>query len=172
MLLVRDLLADAPGEAIRFALLGAHYRQPLDWSAAGLTQAKKSLDRLYGLVRDLEHVPNAASSVELINPFVAALEDDLNFPKAIAELFNIAKVARRASAESDAAAAKAALLEAGQLVGLLQQSPEDWFFGRWYANAEDEEIQVLVDARREARQAGDYSAADRIRAELSTLGLR
>jgi cysteinyl-tRNA synthetase len=171
VLLVRDLLADAPGEAIRFALLGAHYRQPLDWSAAGLTQAKKSLDRLYGLVRDLEHVPNAASSSELINPFVAALEDDLNFPKAIAELFNIAKVARRASAESDAAAAKAALLEAGQLVGLLQQSPEDWFSGAGHANAADEEIQVLVDARREARQAGDYSAADRIRAELSDLGV-
>ncbi|MEC7655443.1 MAG: cysteine--tRNA ligase, partial [Pseudomonadota bacterium] len=95
VLLVRDLLDDAPGEAIRFALLGAHYRQPLDWSAKGLAQAKRGLDRLYGVLDDLSDVPDVPLAADLLNTFEAALEDDLNFPGAIAELFQLAKAARQ-----------------------------------------------------------------------------
>ena len=95
VLLVRDLLDEAPGEAIRFALLGAHYRQPLDWSTDGLAQARHGLDRLYGVLRDLGDAPDIACPLGLLDAFVAALEDDLNFPRAIAELFRIAKAARQ-----------------------------------------------------------------------------
>ena len=104
VLLVRDLLSEAPGEAIRFALLGAHYRQPLDWSTDGLLQARRGLDRLYGVLRDLGDGPDITCPPGLLDAFVAALEDDLNFPAAIAELFRIAKAARQATAVADRAA--------------------------------------------------------------------
>ena len=171
VLLVRDLLREAPGEAIRFALLGAHYRQPLGWGADGLAQAKRGLDRLYGTLRDLGDAPDVACPPGLLGAFEAALEDDLNFPGAISELFRIAKAARQATTATDRAAHKAALRTAGGLLGLLQEEPAAWF---GQTAGEDEgtaPIQRLVEARSAARSARDYATADRIRAELASLGI-
>ena len=171
VLLVRDLLDGAPGEAIRFALLGAHYRQPLDWSADGLAQARRGLDRLYGVLRDLGDLPDVPCVPGLLDTFEAALEDDLNFACAIAELFRIAKAARQATTAADCARHKAALREAGRLLGLLQEDPAVWF---GQPDGEDREtawIQRLVEARRAARSVRDYATADRIRAELASLGI-
>ncbi|MEM8769151.1 MAG: cysteine--tRNA ligase [Pseudomonadota bacterium] len=171
VLLVRDLLKEAPGEAIRFALLSAHYRQPLDWSSEGLEQARRSLDRLYGVLRDLSDVPDVDCPPDLLEAFDAALEDDLNFPRAIAELFALAKASRQASSEEDRAAGKAALSSAAEVLGLLQQDPAAWF-GQSEGEAEDTaEIQRLVAARLAARSARDYATADRIRDELAALGV-
>ena len=171
VLLVRDLLSEAPGEAIRFALLGAHYRQPLDWSADGLAQAKRGLDRLYGTLRDLGDAPDTACPLGLLDAFEAALEDDLNFPGAIAELFRIAKAARRATTVADRAAYKAALRDAGYVLGLLQQEPGTWLGQTSEENADAAAIQRLVEARQAARSTRDYATADRIRAELASLGI-
>ena len=171
VLLVRDLLSQAPGEAIRFALLGAHYRQPLDWSADGLAQAKRGLDRLYGTLRDLGDAPDAACPPGLLDAFEAALEDDLNFPGAIAELFRLAKAARRAITLADRAAYKAALREAGGLLGLLQGDPARWFGRPPGEDGEMTRIQHLVEARQAARAERDYATADRIRDELVASGI-
>ncbi|MEO1192417.1 MAG: cysteine--tRNA ligase [Pseudomonadota bacterium] len=171
VLLVRDLLEQAPGEAIRFALLGAHYRQPLDWSAEGLARARRGLDRLYGTLRDLDDAADAAAPDSLLAAFEAALDDDLNFPAAIAELFHLAKAARKAETPTERGAYKAALREAGSLLGVLQQDPADWFGLAAEDEAEAAEIQRLVDARLAARSARDYDTADRIRAELASLGI-
>ena len=171
VLLVRDLLKEAPGEAIRFALLGAHYRQPLDWSAEGLAQAKRGLDRLYGTLRDLGDAPDVACPPGLLDAFEAALEDDLNFPGAVAELFRMAKAARQATAQADRTAYKAALRGAGQLLGLLQQDPAAWFGQPSGADEATAEIQRLVDARQTARSARDYATADRIRDQLVAVGV-
>ena len=171
VLLVRDLLGQAPGEAIRFALLGAHYRQPLDWSADGLAQAKRGLDRLYGTLRDLGDAPDIACPLGLLDAFEAALEDDLNFPGAIAELFRIAKAARRAMTVADRATYKAALREAGGLLGLLQEDPAHWFGQPSGEDGDTAEIQRLVEARQAARSARDYATADRIRDELVAFGI-
>ncbi len=171
VLLVRDLLGEAPGEAIRFALLGAHYRQPLDWSTDGLVQARRGLDRLYGVLRDLGDGPDIACPPGLLDAFVAALEDDLNFPAAIAELFRIAKAARRATTVADRAAYRAAFLDAGGLLGLLQQEPAAWFGQPTREDGDTARIQRLVEARLAARSARDYATADRIRAELAALGI-
>ena len=171
VLLVRDLLDQAPGEAIRFALLSAHYRQPLDWSADGLIQAKRGLDRLYGVLHELGDAPDMECPPGLLDVFTAALEDDLNFPRAIAELFQVAKAARRAEAPEERAAYKAALLNAGGVLGLCQQNPEAWFERPVIENQDHAKIQGLVDARRTARSARDFAAADRIRDELSALGV-
>ncbi|MGP1255700.1 MAG: cysteine--tRNA ligase [Kiloniellales bacterium] len=171
VLLVRDLLSEAPGEAIRLALLGAHYRQPLDWSADGLAQAKRGLDRVYGALRDLGDAPDVACPPGLIDAFEAALQDDLNFPSAIAELFRIAKAARRATAPADRAAYKAALRDAGGLLGLLQQDPAAWFGPLSGEDEDTARIQHLVEARQAARSAGDYATADRIRDQLVAFGI-
>ena len=171
VLLVRDLLDEAPGEAIRFALLGAHYRQPLDWSADGLAQARRGLDRLYGVLRDLGDLPDVPCVPGLLDTFEAALEDDLNFPGAIAELFRIAKAARRATTVADRAACRAALRNAGGLLGLLQQDPAAWFGQPSGEDGGTARIQRLVEARQAARAGRDYATADRIRAELAALGI-
>jgi len=171
VLLVRDLLGEAPGEAIRFALLGAHYRQPLDWSTDGLVQARRGLDRLYGVLRDLGDATDNACPPGLLDAFEAALEDDLNFPAAIAELFRIAKAARQATTVADRATYKAALREAGGLLGLLQQDPVAWLQQSVEEDHDTATIQRLVEARLAARAGRDYATADRIRAELAALGI-
>ena len=171
VLLVRDLLDEAPGEAIRFTLLGAHYRQPLDWSADGLAQAKRGLDRLYGTLRDLGGCPDVAVPAGMLDAFEAALEDDLNFPVAIAELFKLAKAARRATTATDRATHRAALLDAGGLLGLLQQNPAAWLGQPTEEDGDTARIQRLVEARQAARSTGDYATADRIRDELKNLGV-
>ncbi len=171
VLLVRDLLSAAPREAIRFALLSAHYRQPLDWSADGLSQAKRGLDRLYGTLRDLGDAPDVACPSGFLDGFEAALEDDLNFPGAIAKLFEIAKAARQVTSVADRAAHKAALRDAGGLLGLLQEDPAAWFGRPKGDDGDTATIQRLVDERLAARSARDYAKADQIRDELASLGV-
>ncbi len=171
VLLVHDLLDEAPGEVIRFALLGAHYRQPLDWSTDGLAQAKRGLDRLYGVLRELDEVTDTDCPPDLMDKFVTALEDDLNFPRAIAELFQTAKAARQATTTADRAAYKAALRDAGALLGLLQEDPAAWFGQSTEENQDTAKIQRLVEARWAARSARDFATADRIRDELAALGV-
>ena len=171
VLLVRDLLNDAPGEAIRFALLSAHYRQPLDWSRKGLMQAKRGLDRLYGVLDDLSDTHDTTYAPGLLDAFKIALSDDLNFPGAIAELFQLAKAARQAGTAAARASYKAALREAGDLLGLLQQAPADWFGRPTDRDSDTVKIEGLVEERFAARSARDYATADQIRAELAALGV-
>jgi len=171
VLLVRDLLAEAPGEAIRFALLTAHYRQPLDWSSAGLLQARRGLDRLYSILRALADVPIVDSVDDGLQTFETALDNDLNFPAAIAELYRIAKAADQATSRTERGRMKTALLQAGAVLGLLQQCPEAWFATTSTGIEDTTAIERLVEARRSARAARDFAAADRIRDELVSLGV-
>ena len=172
VLLVHELLKQAPGEAIRLALLNAHYRQPLDWTDDGLTQAKRMLDRLYGALRALADV-EVASDAAPDADFLAALEDDLNTPKALAALFDLARRANTATDEADKAQIKGALLASARLMGLLEEDPEAWFAGD--AAAGDgpaaEEIEARIEARRTARAGKDFAEADRIRDELAAAGV-
>ena len=125
VLLVRDLLAEAPGEAIRYALLGAHYRKPLNWSTATLDRAKQALDRFYLTLRDLPG-PNQAPADTMPNNVLAALEDDLNTPQAFAKLRTLARQANASDDPARRRALKAELLAGGRLFGLLEQDPESW----------------------------------------------
>lgn len=172
VLLVHQLVEQAPGEAIRLALLNGHYRQPLDWNDDVLPQAKAMLDRLYGALRQLDDV-EPANEASVPESFLAALLDDLNTPKALSELFAVAKKANVATDPLERAKLKAALVQSGFLLGLLQQDANSWFEGEvdGASDLDAAAIEAQIDARNAARAAKDFAEADRIRDALADAGV-
>ena len=172
VILPNELLKTTPGEVIRWALLSAHYRQPLDWTPELLEQSRKALDRLYGALRRAKDVP-MDQAMEAPAEVMAALEDDLNTPQALSCFFEVSSAIERAVTAGDTAAIaanKARLIEAGALLGFLQADPDAWFEG----DASDDlkaQVEDLLKRRVEARTAKDWTAADAIRAELDALGV-
>ena len=165
-LLVHDLIKEHPPEALRLVLLSAHYRQPFDFTRAGVDQAKKTLDRYYGFLRDSADVPDI--DVPMPEAFIAALEDDLNTPKAMAELAQIAK-----GFAADKARAKAELKAAGKVLGILQQDPQHWFEAAPAAadGLDAAAIESMITARRDARAQKNFAESDRIRDALAAQGI-
>ena len=158
---VRDLRARAPGEAIRLLLLKTHYRAPLDFTDAGLAEAKAELDYFYNALKNAGDVDAAAIAADSV---MAALCDDLNTAKAIAEMHEMA----RALNTTRSAEAKGALLDAGRMLGLLQSDAQAWFKqglgdAGWIKDA--------IAARLAARKAKNFAKADRIRDELKAKGI-
>src|SRR4249919_451982 len=165
--ILHELLAGQPPEAVRLALLSAHYRQPLDWSDASIEQAIRTLDRLYGTLRDLADI-DATADAQLPEGVEAALCDDLNTPSVLAEMARIAAEARCSSSVEERRRLKAQLLSAGAILGLLQQDPETWF-GR--GGDDEARIQALVDERSAAKKARDFKRADELREQLAAEGV-
>ena len=166
-----ELLDEAPGEAIRLALLTAHYRDPLDWTSDRLHQARQTLDRFYRaltLPRDavFERFGEAA---EVLRPVREALEDDLNTPLALTHLHELAGAINRTSSDAERSALQRALETGGQLMGLLGQPPLDWLQGS--AKADAERIEQRIAARATARRQRRFAEADNIRKELATEGI-
>jgi cysteinyl-tRNA synthetase len=168
---VRELLGEAPGEAIRLALLATHYRDPLDWTNDRLQQARQSLDRFYRAMS----LPRAAvlerfgEAEEALRPVREALEDDMNTPLALAELHELAGAVNRASTDAERSAMQGALASGGRLMGLLERDPLEWL--RLGAPTDTFRIQALVAARTTAREERRFAEADRIRAELAAEGI-
>ncbi|MBV2209350.1 MAG: cysteine--tRNA ligase [Thermomonas sp.] len=164
---VHDLVQQHPPEALRYALLSAHYRQPLEWSDGLIEQSVRTLDRLYGTLRDLA---DTNASAHIPAGVEAALDDDLNTPQALAEVARIAAEARKAVSTEDKVRRKSELLGAGQILGLLQQDPQAWF-ARGASNEDDARIQALVDERASAKKNRDFARSDAIRDQLASEGI-
>jgi cysteinyl-tRNA synthetase len=171
---VHELLEEGHrGEAIRLALLSAHYRQPLDISREAIKEAKEQLDRFYialDKVRDI--TPESMREPPL--DVLAALEDDLNTPMAISHLHEALTALNRAGSAQEKAHWKAALLADGQLLGLLQDDPARWLKGEAATTGNGVDaawIEQQIAARTAARKAKDFAAADRIRKELLDAGV-
>jgi cysteinyl-tRNA synthetase len=171
VLLVHDLVKQIPGEVMRLALLSAHYRQPLDWSEETLESARRKLDRLYGAVRGIDVSDEARAAAEPPVALVAALEDDLNSPKAMAEFFGLARELNKTSDVADKQRLAATMYAAGDLIGLLQSDPETWFAGHTVGQILAEEIEALLVKRNEAKATQDFAVADGIRDQLAAAGV-
>jgi len=181
-LVLHELLEKHPPEVLRFLLLKAHYRQPLDWSDAAVQQARATLDGWYGVLRDLAgaDAPALDDSDPSWTQYAGlarlheALCDDLNTPEAFVAMANLVSNARWAvSATTEhRRAAKAPLLAAGRLLGFLQQDPEAWFKQTTPGTTVDaERVEALIAQRNAARAARDFARADAVRAELAALGV-
>ena len=166
---VRELLEQYPGETLRFALLSAHYRSPLNFSRELLDSAQSTLDGFYLALRnagEVEPVEPAAGD----SPVFAALLDDLNTPAAIAELHQLAKALNKAS-DSEKPAARAALLAGGAVLGVLGESPDDWLAKDDEGGLSSDAIDQLLVERAEAKSNRDFARADAIRDELNAAGI-
>lgn len=148
---LNEVLAKAPGEAVRFLLMRSHYRSTLDFSDAGLKEARTELDRFYRAIQ--KHPQAADRQVPLMLVFDALL-DDLNTPAAIAALHKYADMAL-AGNEVGAVALKAA----GKLLGLFNVTPDEWFRG----DIDEAAIEGLITQRVAARAAKNFAESDRIR---------
>lgn len=173
--LVRELLKQYRGEVLRFALLSAHYRSPLNFSEELLTQASSALDSLYQALRGRGkkvqpqqhyHFPDS-------HPVLRALLDDLNTAEAISELHAIASQLNKADGET-AARLKAELLAAGRLMGLLQENPEQWFQQQAASpnGLDARQIETLIAERAAAKKSREFQRADAIRTELLEAGIQ
>jgi cysteinyl-tRNA synthetase len=157
---IRDLLKDWPGEVLRLAMLQTHYRQPINWTTAGLREAQKTLDHWVALTGDIEPGLLCADTLE-------ALADDLNTPKALGALHEL-----RSEAARGARPAAASLKASARLLGLLQKSQREWTSFRPGSLALDErKVASLIAARAAARNIKDFKESDRIRDELAKMGV-
>ena len=164
---VNDLLKDYHGENIRLCMLNTHYRQPLNWTATGLAQAKDALDRWYGA---LQLVAEDCEENNALQEFQSALLDDLNTPLAISVIHTAANKLHKSPSISH----KANLLYTAKLIGLLKVKPEDWF--KWQPKNKsfginEARINELINRRTKARLERDFAAADNIRSELAVKGI-
>ena len=167
---VRDALKRWRGEEIRWLLLSAHYRQPLDWTEQGLKQARTNLDRIYNALRRGGADRVAAKPDEGLGDVRAALRDDFNTPLALSELMALAGRLNRSTDANERGALVAAIRAAGDLLGLVQEDAEAWFqtgTGELDADAIDQ----LIAERTAARESKDFATSDRIRDDLLAQGV-
>jgi cysteinyl-tRNA synthetase len=163
---VRDALGQAPGEIIRLALLGTHYRAPLDWTEDRLVEAEISNGKFYralsvgGFSPESWLPPPEAAT----RPFLDALSDDLNAPLAVSYLHSLTGAIYRTTDDDERGALQQALMFAGNLMGLLKRDPRDWL------EPTNPAVAGRIAARAEARQRRDFAEADRIRDELAAEG--
>ena len=173
VLLVSNLLNEANGEVIRMALIGTHYRQPLDWTDSILEESKDKLDRMYDALLKFEtdvH-PDEAKVNQICKNFFEALEDDLNTPKALAEVFAIVKQLNSQGNDADRVALIAAIKKCGDFLGILSYSPKQWFQENNNLKLTEEEILKLLELRNIARSKKDFAESDRIRDDLLLQGI-
>ena len=165
---IREVLQQYDAEVVRFFILRAHYRSPLNYSDAHLDDAKSALARLYTALKE---APLAATPVDWTRPaaqaFKVAMDDDFNTPEALAVLFDLASSANRGDADS-----AQMLRNLGGLLGLLQRDTADFLkSGAVGAGLSEAEIDAMIVARREARAAKNFAESDRIRDALLAAGI-
>ena len=166
---LKQVLGNFPGEGVRLALLGVHYRKPLDWSAETVRLACRNLDKWYRMLLEL---PAEDAGGEPDPGITEALNDNLNTPQAAAVLHRLASAAATAPA-AERTAHLGALRASAAVLGLLQQDPQAWLHWKppQAASLDDNEIEALIVERARARAAKDFATADDIRSRLSAAGV-
>ncbi|MEM6538794.1 MAG: cysteine--tRNA ligase [Pseudomonadota bacterium] len=168
VVLPRDLLKQWNGETLRWALLSAHYRQPLEWTNDLVAQSKRQLDKFYRIIGDFPDIAPSEPSASVMD----ALTDDLNSPAAFAALHELREGIAKASGAAQAERVSS-LKASGRLLGFFEATPEEWFKGVTpdAASMSDGEISQLLEERAAARRSKNYSRADEIRDLLAADGI-
>jgi cysteinyl-tRNA synthetase len=165
---IREVVAKYDAEVVRFFILRAHYRSPLNYSDKHLDEAKSGLTRLYTALKGTAAAPTAIDwSRAYAASFRAAMDDDFNTPEAIAVLFELANEINKTGSTVLAALLK----QLGALLGLLQRPAEEFLKGDLPTGWTVERIELLIAQRAAAKTAKDYREADRIRKELADAGI-
>jgi cysteinyl-tRNA synthetase len=170
---IREVLQKYDAEVVRFFILRAHYRSPLNYSDAHLDDAKGALTRLYTALKSLrEGGREKGEGVDWNEPyaqrFKAAMDDDFNTPEAVAVLFDLANEVNRGQSAEAAAQLKAL----GGVLGLLQRDPQQFLQGgAGEGGLDDVAIDAQIEARIAAKKAKNFAEADRIRKELLEAGI-
>lgn len=171
---IRDALKHTLPEELRYFMLSGHYRSQLDYSIEQIKLTRNALERLYTALLDLQlEDQDQAANTEYEQRFIAAMDDDFNTPEAIAVLFDLARevnVVKQSDIQKAASLAKL-LRNLGGLLGLLQRDSSE-ALGIVKLEASDKYIQELIVARDAARASKNWAEADRIRTELTQLGVK
>ena len=168
--LVDDLLKEYSGETLRLALISTHYRQPLNWNSKIIDQAKKNLDRIYRILKEVEEIP-LDIDIPASENIKEALSDDLNSSKALFEINLIADKLSKCK-ESEKKFLKSSLISSGKILGIIQDSPSSWLkYGSNNDNIDSKMIEELIEKRKKARKEKQYTEADNIRDKLNSMGI-
>ncbi len=168
---IREVTERFHPEVLRMFMLTTHYRSPLDFSDAALEGARAGLDRLYETMRRLqgEHDMTADDELTLPDAFVAAMNDDFNTPEALAALFDCSRrINKGLDHDEDAAVDAAQFVAMCCVLGIVQQSADNWFQGD---DVDVAAIEALIAERLQAKREKDYARADAIRAQLLEQGI-
>ena len=162
ILKISDFKNKINGQALRLALISAHYRQPLDWNDKLLEESQKTIDKWYNSYVELDK-PKKISN-EYLNP----LYDDLNTPKYIANLHKLYKISQSGNLED-----KKEFVSACNFVGLLVEDKDEWInFKKKKSIVSEEFIESKIKERNLARDNKNYKLADKIRDELKEKGVQ
>jgi len=168
--LVHELIDSYDGEVLRLTLLSAHYRQPLNWTINSIEQTKAMLSGLYRELLKLRDIKIDKNDTSIPSSIMEALCDDLNTPKAIAELNNLASKISQAN-KYEKIKIKSGILNAGKLIGILENDPEKWLGYGNSKNLDNQKIEILIKSRNEARREKNFDLADKIRQDLNDKGI-
>ena len=167
---LRDVLDVYDAETVRYFLMSAQYRSQLSYSDSFIQQARASLERLYTALRDV--TPNMKVDITMGDyqtRFNLAMDDDFNTPEAFAVLFDLAKEINKSEGQQ-AADLAGVMIKLADILGILQQSPNDYLQGSAGGGQDDvAEIESLIKARNDARASKDWTAADAARDALNAL---
>ena len=169
---VREILEVYDAEVVRHLLIASHYRSPINYSEQSLQQSTSVLERFYNCLKDLD----IASAKSLTNSrfekgFFAAMDDDFNTPEAFSVLFEMVKEINK-SKETDTGLANqlgALLVRLANLLGILQSTPEEFLRSNIAVEVDEQEIDQLIAARKQARADKDWARADEIRDQLAAM---
>ena len=167
---INELVKKFSGETIRLAILSSHYRQPLNWTDKILHQSKKTLDKFYRILQNLESIQINSNIDKLTSEFMDILLDDINTPKAIAFLSSKSKNLKLKK-EIEKQEIKKLFIFAGKILGLFKLKPSVWFRNN-HSGKFTNVVEKLIQERNKARLEKDFIKSDEIRERLKKMGIQ